>query len=229
MPTLTAARLNQALLTSSRSRRIKNAVHRIRQGVPRTSCRVQHVLPLSLPKGSSLRPLCLCVKLPVPPPQPLTNILLDNSIPNCHAIPIEKCARDFSRAGFPLNPKFNLSGELLCPLTRTAPARASFSSPTAAAASCPHPPTTWASAISTPKNTKTTLPPRKPASRSTNSSAATSSPPAISAPPSPPSSPPPPWAYSSPRPPSLSPISTTSSPTPSPSPTTPPSQPPTTP
>src|SRR5260370_4197423 len=137
MPTLTAARLNQALLTSSRSRRIKNALHRIWQGVPRTSCRVLHVLPLSLPKGSSLRPLRLCVKLSVPPPHLLTNILLNNSIPNCHAFPIEKCARDFSCAGSPLNLKFNLSGEPLCPLTRTAPARASFSSPTAAAATSP--------------------------------------------------------------------------------------------
>src|SRR6267142_4150912 len=98
MPTLTAASLNQAP-TSSRNRRIKKADHRTRQGVPRTSCRVR--LPLSLPKGSSLRPLRLCVKLSVPPPHLLTNIQLDNSIPNCHAILIEKCARDLSCAGFP--------------------------------------------------------------------------------------------------------------------------------
>src|SRR6267378_2657112 len=202
MPTLTAASLNQAL-TSSHSKRIKKAVHRTRQGVLPGAAR----LPLSLPKGSSLRPQRLCVKLSVPPPQPVTNILLDNSIPNCHAILIEKCARDFSCAGFPLNLKFDLSGELLCPLTRTAPARASFSSPTAAAASCPHPPTTWASAISTPKNSRIASTPRKPASRSTSSSAAISSPPATSPPPSPPSSPPPPWESSNPRPPSLSPIS----------------------
>src|SRR6202051_3605010 len=94
---------------------------------------------------------------------PLTNILLDNSIPNCHTFPIEKCARDLSCAGFPLDLNFNLSGELLCPLTRSAPAHAPFSSPTAAAASFPHPPTTWASAISTPKHTAIASPPRKPA------------------------------------------------------------------
>src|SRR5258708_19695960 len=109
MPTLTAARLNQALLTSSRSRRIKNAVHRIWQGVPRTSCRELHVLPLSLPKGSSLRPLCLCFNLPVPPPQPLTTILLNNSIPNSHPILIQHPPPHFSSPASPLNLKHNLS------------------------------------------------------------------------------------------------------------------------
>ena len=109
---------------------------------------------------------------------PLTNILLDNSIPNCHTFPIEKCARDFSSAGFPLNLKFNLSGELLCPKTRIARSRVSISSPTAAVARCPLLPTTWASAISTPKNSRIASTPRKPAARSANSSKPTSSPPA---------------------------------------------------
>src|SRR6266404_2781145 len=36
----------------------------------------------------------------------------------------------FFPRGFPRNLKFNLSGEPLCPFTRTAPARAPFSSPT---------------------------------------------------------------------------------------------------
>jgi hypothetical protein len=39
------------------------------------------------------------------------------------------CPRFFLR-GFPLHLKFNLSGEPLCPLTWTAPARAPFSSAT---------------------------------------------------------------------------------------------------
>jgi hypothetical protein len=138
----------------------------MQQGVVRTPCpeiagcrTFTPELAEGLFSAPPLRSLRLCVRFFFAfrldaSPRPLTNTLLDNSISNCHTSPIEKCARDLSCAGFPLNLNFNLSGELLCPLTRTVPARAPFSSPTAAAADIRR----RMSALSLPKGSSLTPP-----------------------------------------------------------------------